>query len=33
MPYHPGPPQPDEDPLYLLRDDTDPPPAVSGLIA
>lgn len=22
--YHPGPPQPDEDPLYLLRDDTPP---------
>ncbi len=25
--YHPGPPQPQEDPLYLLRDDTDPAPA------
>src|SRR6266540_2186442 len=25
--YHPGPPEPQEDPLYLLRDDTDPAPA------
>ena len=24
--YHPGPPQPDEDPLFLLRDDAQPTP-------